>query len=72
MHREAVDSSSVAEVGYDVGERVLEVAFVRGGIYQYHGVTPEEYAGLLGAPSKGRYVNGFIKPRYVYQRVGGQ
>ena len=43
-------------VGYDPEEKVLEVEFKSGGVYQYAGVQPEMYADLLKAESVGRFI----------------
>ena len=72
MRRVAVDSSSIATVGYAEPLRVLEVEFRNGGVYQYLQVPPDEYALLMAAPSKGRHVNQSIKPRYLFERLDGR
>ena len=69
MRRVAVDSSSIAAVGYAEILRVLEVEFRNGGVYQYLNVPPDEYELLMSAPSKGRHVNQSIKPRFSFQRL---
>lgn len=61
MNRVPVVSSNVAEVGYDPETRTLEIAFVKGGIYQYFGVPASIYNGLLAAPSVGRYFDVHVK-----------
>jgi hypothetical protein len=57
MERTPVKSSNVASVGYDGANKILEVAFRSGGIYQYTGVEPKTHADLMGAESVGRFVN---------------
>jgi hypothetical protein len=51
-------------VGYEVDSLTLEVEFNSGSVYQYSGVPPEEYEGLMNAGSKGRYLSRNIKGRY--------
>lgn len=70
MNRVPVVSSNVAEVGYDLETETLEVAFIKGGIYQYLGVPLSVYRGLLDAPSVGRYLNINIKKAdYLVRKV---
>lgn len=61
MVRIPVTSSDIASVGYNPVTRVLEVEFVKTGVYSYIGVPPELYAELMAAPSKGKFFNKAIK-----------
>jgi hypothetical protein len=61
MERIPVQSSNVASIGYDLDSSTLEVEFLKGSIYQYFGVPESIYAGLINAPSKGTYLDQFIK-----------
>ncbi len=61
MNRVAVISSNVAEVGYDADTKTLEVAFIKGGVYQYLGVPASIYNELLVAPSVGHYLDVRVK-----------
>jgi hypothetical protein len=61
MERHPVKSSNVKAVGYDEEQKVLEVEFKSGGIYQYTGVQPEMYADLLAAESVGRFVSQVVR-----------
>lgn len=53
--RVAVESSNLAEVGYNPDGRILEVKFVKGALYRYFAVPAEVYLQLLVAESKGNY-----------------
>ena len=66
MKREAVDSSMIASVGYDPDDRILEVEFTSGTIYQYEDVPPEEFMGLMNSDSKGQYMLSNIIDMYDY------
>jgi hypothetical protein len=68
---QAVDSSAIKAMGYDRPAQSLFIAY-RGkrGLYAYDKVTPEEWQALLGAESKGRFVNFHIKPRHTFTRIG--
>lgn len=69
MHRQPIESSVIASVGYDRKRRVLEVELVSGAIYQYLGVPPKDYLALLAADSSGRFYNQRIKPTYDYRQL---
>jgi len=69
MERIPVDSSSIASIGYDMGQRVLEVEFEHGGVYQYAGVPPSVYTAFVNAPSKGRYFHRSVRGFYSYTRT---
>jgi hypothetical protein len=62
--RVAVDSASIASVGYDSAARELEVAFRESGdVYRYFDVPGDEYARLMAAESMGTYFNQVFKRR---------
>ena len=69
VHRRPVESSVLAEVGYDQKRRVLEVKLVSGALYQYLDVPAREFMALLAAASSGRYYNTNIKPNYEYRQL---
>lgn len=56
----AVESSMIAAVGYDPEARRLVVLYNSGKAYDYKGVPPEVYEGLMNAGSKGQYMNSQI------------
>lgn len=51
MDRVIVSSSNIRSIGYDPSGRVLEIAFLSGGIYQYEGVPEYVYDELMNASS---------------------
>jgi hypothetical protein len=69
VHRRPVESSVLAEVGYDRSRRVLEVKLVSGAVYQYLDVPAREFMALLAAESAGRYYNSDIKPNYEFRQL---
>jgi hypothetical protein len=69
MRRQPVSSSNIAEVGYDEGQRILEVLFHNGSVYQYFDLPPHIYNELLQASSIGQYLNANIKGNFRYARV---
>ncbi|TKK23427.1 KTSC domain-containing protein [Enterobacter cancerogenus] len=70
MIRQHVSSSNLQSVGYDPSNKVLEIAFHNGGVYQYSGVPAAVHQGLLNAGSKGQYFHQHIKNVYPYRKVG--
>ena len=70
MQRARVESSNIAMVGYDEEEQILEITFRDGRVYHYLEVPPERALSLLRAESKGRFLNGEIKPNFGYRAVG--
>lgn len=69
MHRQPIESSVLAEVGYDQKRRLLEVKLVSGAVYQYLDVPAREFMALLAADSSGHYYNTTIKPNYEYRQI---
>lgn len=72
MHRTKVESSNVESVGFNRESGTLEVEYKNGLIYQYAGVKPDAYAGLLAAKSKGRYLHQYIQASHDYAKVEPQ
>lgn len=54
IDRVRVQSSAIAEIGYNHITMILEVAFHAGAIYQYADVPAELYYALLSTESVGR------------------
>jgi len=70
MERFGVASSNLKSVGYDPDEKILEVEFNSGAIYQYEGVPQSTYQDLLDADSVGAYFNQNVKfAGYSYKRI---
>jgi hypothetical protein len=69
MQRQPVNSSNVESIGYNAEEKVLEVEFKSGGIYQYAGVQPAMYADLLAAESVGRFVAQVVRAGRMGLRI---
>jgi len=54
MNRVPVSSSSIKSVGHD-GTAVMEVEFKNGAVYQYHGVSKDDYDAFVSAGSIGKH-----------------
>ena len=59
-----VRSSAIQAVGYDSASRWLRIRFAGGHEYDFYGVPPKAYDGLMSARSKGSYFNDRIRERY--------
>ncbi len=71
MRRLPVESSDLVSIGYDARERLLEIEFKEGRIYQYLDVEPDVYERFTRTDSYGEYFNAHINKHYRYQRVNG-
>jgi hypothetical protein len=61
-------STAVEHISYDEATRELHVIFGGGESYTYYGVPRQVYASLRAAPSKGQFVDQFVKNRYDFRR----
>ena len=69
MERYTVASSNIASIGYDAAAETLEVEFLSGSIYQYYNFPENMHDQLMKEPSKGKFLNVYIKNAYPYSRV---
>jgi hypothetical protein len=69
MFREPVVSSSIASIGFEPDDSILEVEFVGGSVYRYRNVDEDVYDRFLIASSKGAFFNEQIKDAYLCERV---
>jgi len=65
----AVESSTLAAVGYDTDRKLLKVEFSSRAVYHYFGVPAAVHQSLLKASSKGTFFNRSIRGRFPYRRV---
>lgn len=70
MDNYLVASSNIRAIGYDPHTQTLEVEFHSGSVYQYYGVPDHMHEQIMEAPSKGKFLNSYIKNSYPYSRVG--
>ena len=69
MERIPLESEALASIGYDPAQRVLEVEFASGRVYQYFGVPQSEVQRMLEAPSQGAYFSDRVRDRYRYALI---
>ena len=70
MRFTAVESTTLAKVGYDRTQKLLQLEFRSGAIYQYFDVPVAVHQALLRASSKGSYFNQTVRRCYACSRVG--
>lgn len=70
MDRIPVSSSNISQIGYEPDSQILEIEFLKGGVYQYSSVPPSVFDEFMAASSKGRYFSAYVKDRYPTTRVG--
>ena len=68
MKRAPVSSSSIASVGYEAELATLEVEFASGAVYRYFAVPTALHVQLMGAASKGAFLNRFIRNVFRFAR----
>jgi KTSC domain len=64
-----VKSSNIASIGHDPASDTLHVKFLNGGHYAYHGVDRTVYMRMHAAPSKGKFLHKWIKPKYRHTKI---
>jgi hypothetical protein len=70
MRREAVESETIASIGYEPRRHELDVEFRESGdVYRYFQVLAEEYREFIAAESKGSYLNRVFKAKGHPYRV---
>ena len=59
----------VRSIGYDSQTQTLEVEFLSGWVYQYYGVPDHMHDRMMETPSKGRFLNMYIRDSFPYSRI---
>lgn len=69
MNLIAIQSTSIAFIGYEPETLTLRIVFREGGTYDYHGVPEMVYQQFISSPSKGKYYVHWIKGRFNQLRI---
>lgn len=70
MDRTPIYSSSLASIGYDARQKLLEIEFSDGSIYEYAHVPAYLHRELMISASPGAFFDTFIKKGgYPYRRI---
>jgi len=69
MRRLSVKTDDIQSIGYDATEKLLEVEFTVGGVYQYFEVPLARYELLMCSELMSRYFHKYIRDRYEFLRI---
>jgi hypothetical protein len=69
METTIVESTTLARIGYDAANQLLQLEFRDKTTYQYFGVPAKVHTELLVAPSKGQYFNRSIRGHFRYSAM---
>lgn len=67
-----VQSTHLAQIGYDPDAMTMQIMFKNGSLYAYSNIDPETYSAMMNSGDVGRYFTEIIKPqryRYSFTRV---
>ncbi len=64
-----VESTMIAEVGYDNAEILLVRFRSNGALYAYYEFPEDEYDALIASDSKGSFFNQNIRNKYAYEKL---
>lgn len=67
----AMPSTAIRRIAFHPSLGALDVEFVTGRVYRYLEVPGSVARGLVGARSKGGYLNRAIRDRFAYVRLPG-
>ena len=63
-----VDSSFIKSVLYDKALETLSIRLISGATYTFKDVSRDVYKDFIKSQSKGRFFNGVIKKKYVWNK----
>ena len=69
IERTKVNSSNIDSIGYDENNKVLEIEFKSGGVYQYANVPKDIFVALIKASSHGNFFHARIKDKFPTTKV---
>jgi hypothetical protein len=69
MEMQRIHSESIRAVGYNPENRILLIEFNNNGLYKYFDVPDSIYTGLMGARSKGAYVNRYVRDHFSHKKI---
>jgi hypothetical protein len=67
-----VQSTNLAQIGYDPDTMIMQIMFKNGSLYAYSNVEPDTYNAMMTSGNPGEYFASIIKPqryRYSFTRV---
>jgi len=65
-----VDSTNIEAIGYDANAQELHIRFLKTGeTYVYYAVEEWVFNEMMGADSKGKYLNAEVRPNYQFGKL---
>lgn len=69
MERIPIESTNIRAIGFDPATCTLEIEFTTGAVYQYQGVSQDDFDALMQASSKGRHFHAHIKNKFPFTKA---
>lgn len=69
MQRRPIESSNIADAGFDADSGVMEVTFKSGKRYRYRNVSPQVFQDFMDADSKGSHFARVIRSQFEGEAV---
>lgn len=70
--RVSVTSTSIAQVGYDGNQHLLDIKFHNGQVWRYEGVANVTFDEMMAAASIGKFFSTKIRGHYAEQRLADE
>ncbi len=61
-------STAIRRMNYNALERMLQVEFTSGAVYDYYDVPPQVYEEFRAAPSRGRFFAYRFRDKFEYHQ----
>jgi hypothetical protein len=62
-------STVIQSFEYDASQKILQVHFQSGSVYQYMAVPPEVYEQMKEYREKGIFLNQYIKGKFAFRKI---
>ncbi len=70
MERQKLRSGKLKSAGYDERQRLLEIEFANGDVFEYKAVSPELFRQLMASPSPASFFEDKIDEQFTGKRIG--
>jgi len=61
-------STAIRRLRYDPAEKILELEFTSGAVYEYFNVPPQVYENFAAAGSRGRFFAHRFRDKFPYRK----
>ena len=69
MDRINVDSKNISKIGYSVSQKILEITFWNGDVYEYYEVPIGIRAEMIASDSIGKFFHSRIKDNFAFKKI---